>query len=156
MDKGEKLKTERERYSMDGNIASFTQGQCASPGLQYSTYPYQVPDGQSALAAYYAANQQLVPQGWLVNVLGQGVQPIGAAMSGAFGNPQLGSVSGGLGGQLPNFIPFSAAGQGPPQRAQPIGGALRPQTRAVPGSLIARYGAPYQLAHPRWRRDPRG
>src|SRR6266849_1147734 len=91
--KGKRIK-KRERYSMDGNIASFTQGQCASPGLQYSTYPYQVPDGQGALAAYYAANQQLVPQGWLVNVLGQGVQPIGAAMSGAFGNPQIGSVSG--------------------------------------------------------------
>src|SRR5258708_27867 len=92
---------------MDGNIASLAQGQFASPGLQYSTYPYQVPDGHGALAAYYAASQQFAPQGWFGNVLGQGAQPIGG-IGGGFGNPQFGGVPGGWGGQLANLIPISA------------------------------------------------
>src|SRR5260221_13007665 len=84
--------SKKERYSMDGNIASLTQRSSATPGSQYSTYPYQVPDGQGALTSYYAANPQLAPQGWLANVLAQGFQPICSAISGAFGIPQLGVV----------------------------------------------------------------
>jgi len=128
---------------MDGNIASLAQGQFVSPGLQYSTYPYQVPDGHGALAAYYAANQQLAPQSWFVNPLAQGIQPIG----GGFGNPQFGGVLGGWGGQLPNYMPISATGQFLSPTVQPIGGVFGQQTCAIPGSLVGGYATPYQLGN---------
>ncbi|WP_255755029.1 hypothetical protein [Massilia sp. erpn] len=51
----------------------------------------------------------LAPQGFFGDVLGQIAQPIGSAVGGLFGNPNLGGQIGGLAGQLGrNFIPFSA------------------------------------------------
>ena len=95
---------------MDGNIA-LSQGQFASPGV-CSSYPYQVPNGYGALAAYYAGSPPW-GQGWSGNVLGQLAQPIGGigflgqsgrpiglGVGGAFGIPQYGSNPGGWGGQL--------------------------------------------------------
>ena len=119
---------------MDGNIASLAQGQFASPGLQYSTYPYQVPDGHGALAAYYAATQQFGPQGWFGNVLGQVAQPIGG-IGATLGNPQLQGVPGGWGGQLANFVPSSAGGQGFPQTGLQMGYATPQQLLASQGWL---------------------
>lgn len=126
---------------MDGNIATFAPG---LPGLQYSTYPYQVPNGHSALAAYCAASQPLFPQTGFGNVLGQMAPPIGGGIGGAFGNPQLGTIPGGWGGQLANFA------QSFPQIAQPWYAPYGQQGCAVPGSLAAYYGIPQQLAPQPW------
>ena len=99
---------------MDGILASFAQGQCASPGLQYSTYPYLVPDGHSATTAYYGTPQQYAPLGWVGNVLSQFGQPPGVA-GGVFG------------GQFANLNPFTGGIQ-IPQWTQPIGLGFGQQT----------------------------
>ena len=88
---------------MDGILASLAQGQFASPGLQYSTYPYQVPDGHGGSHAYYGAPQQYVPAGWFGNVPGQLGQSIGGGLGGQFGNPQLAGQQGGQYGTLNPF-----------------------------------------------------
>jgi len=124
---------------MDANIATFAQGQqgqCASPGLpglQYSSYPYQVPDG---FGAYYGSTQQSIPQGWYGNVLGGSggqfgnlipnsgfgqqawaAQPIATGFG--FGIPQGGGSIGGIGNQLSGFIgPQQAAQHAAQQAAQ--------------------------------------
>lgn len=136
---------------MDANIATFAQGQCANPGLQYSSYPYQVPDGHGALAAYYAGLQsQMSPQGWFGNVLGQIGQPLGAGFGGTFSNPQFSNLPGGWGTQLQNLIPISPAVPGFHQIAQPVAGVLGQQACAFPGGFAAGYAPQQPLASQGW------
>jgi len=51
--------------------------------------------------------QQLSPQGWFGNVLGQIGQPLGGAIGGLFGNQGLGQSIGGAAGQLGRMLPFN-------------------------------------------------
>jgi len=100
---------------MEGILASLAQG--GSPGLQYSTYPYQVPDGHGGTHAYYGGLQQYAPASWFGNVLGQIGQPIGGGFGGQFGNPQLAGLPGGQYGNLNPFaypMPQQLLGQGWP------------------------------------------
>ena len=52
--------------------------------------------------------QQLSPQGWFGNLIGQIGQPLGGAIGGIFGQPHIGSQLGGYAGQLGRMLPFSA------------------------------------------------
>ena len=79
------------------------------------------------------------PQGWIGNLIGQVGQPLGGAIGGIFGQPNLGSQIGGIAGQLGRMLPFSAdpmqqmqQGYSPQgwlgnligQVGQPLGGAI--------------------------------
>lgn len=50
--------------------------------------------------------QQIAPQGFFGNLLGQVGQPLGGAIGGIFGNSGLGSQIGGAAGQLGRLLPF--------------------------------------------------
>jgi hypothetical protein len=52
--------------------------------------------------------QQLAPQGWFGNLLGQVGQPLGGAIGGLFGQQGVGSTIGGVAGQLGKLLPFGA------------------------------------------------
>jgi hypothetical protein len=52
--------------------------------------------------------QQLAPQGFFGNLLGQVGQPLGGIIGGAFGNAGLGNTIGGIAGQLGRLLPFTA------------------------------------------------
>ena len=118
---------------MDSILASVAQGQCASPGLLYSAYPYQVPDGHAGSPTYLATAPQYVPAGGFGTVLGQFGQPLGVGFSGVLGNPQLGGV---LGGQYANPNPFTTGIQ-IPQLTQPNGlGFGQPMWLGSPSGAI--------------------
>lgn len=67
-----------------------------------------VPFSVDPLAAAYAQQAQLAPQGFFGNLLGQIGQPLGGAIGSIFGNQQLGSQLGGAAGQFGRFLPFQA------------------------------------------------
>ena len=50
--------------------------------------------------------QQLAPQGWVGNLIGQYGQPAGSAIGGLFGQSGLGGQIGGIAGQLGRLLPF--------------------------------------------------
>jgi hypothetical protein len=52
--------------------------------------------------------QQLNPQGWFGNILGQVGRPLGGAIGGLFGNSGVGNTIGSIAGSLGRFLPFSA------------------------------------------------
>ncbi len=52
--------------------------------------------------------QQLAPQGWLGNIIGQVGRPLGGAIGGMFGNAGMGSTIGGVAGHLGRLLPFGA------------------------------------------------
>lgn len=54
------------------------------------------------------SQQQLSPQGWFGNLIGQIGQPLGSAVGGIFSQPHIGSQLGGFAGQLGRMLPFSA------------------------------------------------
>ncbi len=54
------------------------------------------------------SQQQLSPQGWFGNLIGQIGQPVGSAVGSIFGQPHIGSQLGGYAGQLGRMLPFSA------------------------------------------------
>lgn len=53
------------------------------------------------------SQQQLSPQGWFGNLIGQIGQPLGSAVGSIFGQPHIGSQLGGYAGQLGRMLPFS-------------------------------------------------
>ncbi len=53
------------------------------------------------------SQQQLSPQGWFGNLIGQIGQPLGGAVGGIFGQPHIGSQLGSFAGQLGRMLPFS-------------------------------------------------
>ncbi len=55
-----------------------------------------------------AYQQQLSPQGWVGNLIGQVGQPLGGAIGGLFGQSGLGNQIGGVASQLGRMLPFSA------------------------------------------------
>jgi hypothetical protein len=59
------------------------------------------------MAAAYA-QQQLDPQGFFGNLLGQVGRPLGSAVGGMLGNRNLGGTIGGIAGQLGRLLPFDA------------------------------------------------
>jgi hypothetical protein len=60
--------------------------------------------------------QQLNPQGWLGNMIGQVGRPLGSFIGGQFGNAGLGGTIGNIAGSLGRYLPFSAD---PSMMAQP-------------------------------------
>ena len=50
--------------------------------------------------------QQLAPQGFFGNLLGQIGQPLGSAIGGMLGNQGMGSSIGGIAGQFGRMLPF--------------------------------------------------
>jgi uncharacterized protein (DUF697 family) len=52
--------------------------------------------------------QQLAPQGWFGNLVGQVGRPLGSAIGGMFGNAGVGSTIGGIAGSLGKLLPFGA------------------------------------------------
>ncbi|MES2318226.1 MAG: hypothetical protein V4631_12120 [Pseudomonadota bacterium] len=50
--------------------------------------------------------QQLNPQGWFGNLIGQVGRPLGGAIGGIFGNSGVGSTIGGIAGSLGKLLPF--------------------------------------------------
>ncbi len=71
--------------------------------LQQQLQQQQVQQLQQAQLA-----QQLNPQGWFGNIIGQVGKPLGGAIGGLFGNAGVGSTIGGIAGSLGRFLPFSA------------------------------------------------
>ncbi|RJG15023.1 hypothetical protein D3872_14985 [Massilia cavernae] len=77
-----------------------------------------LPFGADPVAAAYAQQiqqaqqQQLAPQGWLGNMIGQVGQPLGSTIGGWLGNAGVGSTIGGVAGQLGKLLPFGAEPQG--------------------------------------------
>jgi hypothetical protein len=59
--------------------------------------------------------QQLNPQGWFGNLIGQVGRPLGSMLGTTFGNPNLGATIGGIAGQVGRMLPFGAD---PVQQAQ--------------------------------------
>jgi hypothetical protein len=90
------------------------------------------------------AQQQLAPQGFFGNLLGQVGQPLGGAIGGLFGNQGIGSQVGGALGQLGKFLPFNVdpmaayAQQAQQQLAQQ---QLAPQ--GFFGNLLGQVGQPW-------------
>jgi len=89
--------------------------------------------------------QQIAPQGFFGNLLGQIGQPLGGAIGGIFGQSGLGSQIGGAAGQLGRLLPFQqdpmqsyAQQQG--QQGQQGQQQLAPQ--GFVGNLIGQYGQP--------------
>ena len=66
-----------------------------------------VPFSVDPVAAAYAQQGQLAPQGFFGNLPGQVGQPLGGAIGGVFGNQGFGSPIGGTVGQLGRFLPFN-------------------------------------------------
>ena len=84
--------------------------------------------------------QQIAPQGFFGNLLGQIGQPLGGAIGGIFGQSGLGSQIGGAAGQLGRLLPFQ---QDPTQayaQQQAAMSQLAPQGWI--GNLIGQYGQP--------------
>jgi 16S rRNA C1402 N4-methylase RsmH len=73
--------------------------------LPFNADPVALAYAQQAAAQQ---QQQLAPQGWFGNLLGQVGQPLGGAIGGAFGNAGLGNTIGGIAGQLGRLLPFNA------------------------------------------------
>ncbi|HEY0585415.1 MAG TPA: hypothetical protein VGD52_04740 [Pseudoduganella sp.] len=78
-----------------------------------------LPFGADPVAAAYAQQlqqaqqqQQLSPQGWFGNLIGQVGQPLGGAIGGMFGQQGMGSTIGNVAGQLGRLLPFGAEAQG--------------------------------------------
>src|SRR5262245_49488461 len=67
---------------------------------------------QQAQYAQQPQQAQFAPQGWFGNLLGQVGQPLGGAIGGMFGNPQLGGGIGSAVGSLGRFLPFQAGPTG--------------------------------------------
>src|SRR5687767_9001484 len=67
---------------------------------------------------------QLAPQGFFGNLLGSIAQPVGQAIGGAFGQPQLGGQIGQAAGGFAGLLPFQA---GPGMVPGYGGGQLAPQ-----------------------------
>src|ERR1700730_18094192 len=61
------------------------------------------------------AAQQLAPQGFFGNLLGQVGAPLGSVVGSALGNQGLGQQIGSVAGQLGRFLPFEANPQLAPQ-----------------------------------------
>ena len=85
--------------------------------------------------------QQIAPQGFFGNLLGQVGQPLGGAIGGIFGQSGLGSQIGSAAGQLGRLLPFQ---QDPmqaysQQQQQPMQ-QLAPQ--GLVGNLIGQFGQP--------------
>ena len=59
----------------------------------------------------FVAGQQLAPQGFFGNLLGQYGAPLGGVIGGAFGNQGLGQAIGSAAGSLGRFLPFDAGPQ---------------------------------------------
>jgi hypothetical protein len=68
--------------------------------------PFSADPMQQSQQAY--GQQQLAPQGLFGNLIGQLGQPLGGAIGGLFGQPNMGSQIGGIAGQLGRMLPFSA------------------------------------------------
>ena len=88
-----------------GGLGQFFPPQLGSDhggfGQQFNVSPFQA--GPQMMAPQFA------PQGWFGDLVGKVAQPIGSAIGGAFGQPQLGGTLGGLAGQLgQQYIPFQA------------------------------------------------
>jgi hypothetical protein len=107
-----------------------------------------LPFNVDPMTAAYAqqAQQQLTPQGFVGNLLGQVGQPLGGAIGGLFGQQGLGSQVGGALGQLGKFLPFNVdpiaaayAQQLTPQSILPLppqfGQMIFPTFPPAPGSL---------------------
>lgn len=126
-----------------GNASLGNQiGQLAG-GIGGSILPFSADPMQQAYAQQLAQQQQLQqlqqlsPQGWLGNLIGQVGQPLGGAIGGIFGQPNIGSQIGGIAGQLGRLLPFSAD---PMQQAYGQQQQLAPQ--GLFGNLIGQLGQP--------------
>jgi len=53
-----------------------------------------------------AQQQQLAPQGWFGNLIGQIGQPVGTAIGGLYGQPALGGQIGSIAAQIGRLLPF--------------------------------------------------
>ena len=97
-----------------------------------------LPFSVDPLTAAYAQQQQLAPQGFFGNLLGQVGAPLGGAIGSIFGNQQLGSQLGGAAGQLGRYLPFSV---------DPLTAAYAQQQQQLApqgffGNLLGQLGAP--------------
>lgn len=92
-------------FSVDPMTAAYAQQQQLQQ-LQQLQHLHQLQQLQQAQQA--PQSQQLAPQGFFGNLLGQIGQPLGGAIGGIFGNSSLGSTIGGAAGQLGRLLPFGA------------------------------------------------
>lgn len=106
--------------------------------LPFSADPMQAYAQQLAQQQQMQQLQQLSPQGWLGNLIGQVGQPLGGAIGGIFGQPNIGSQIGGIAGQLGRMLPFSAD---PMQQAYGQQPQFGPQ--GFLGNLIGQLGQPF-------------
>jgi len=93
-----------------GSLLPFGADPVQQAQLQQQIQQEQLQQLQQAQLA-----QQLNPQGWFGNLIGQVGRPLGSMIGGAFGNPNLGGTIGGVAGQLGRMLPFGAD---PVQQAQ--------------------------------------
>lgn len=84
--------------------------------------------------------QQIAPQGFFGNLLGQVGQPLGGAIGGIFGHSGLGSQIGGAAGQLGRLLPFQQDPMQAYAQQQAQMQQLAPQ--GLVGNLIGQYGQP--------------
>src|SRR5438445_585339 len=88
---------------------------------------------QATLPNGLLATQQLAPQGFFGNLLGQVGAPLGGIVGSALGNQGLGQQIGSAAGQLGRFLPFDA---GPQLAPQGFFGNLLGQVGALLGSVV--------------------
>jgi hypothetical protein len=151
-----------ELGSQIGNIAGGIGGSLLPFGADPISAAYQ----QQAIQQQLQQQQlgQLNPQGWLGNLIGSVAQPVGSAIGGLFGRPDVGGTIGGVAGQLGRMLPFGAdpvsaayqqqMGQMTPQGwfgnligsvAQPVGSAIgglfgRPDVGGTIGGVAGQLG----------------
>src|SRR5438105_13129595 len=92
---------------------------------------------QATLPNGLLATQQLAPQGFFGNLLGQVGAPLGSVVGSALGNQGLGQQIGSVAGQLGRFLPFDAGPQLAPQGffGKPLGQVGAPLGGVIGGTL---------------------
>ncbi|MDY7574062.1 hypothetical protein [Actimicrobium sp. CCI2.3] len=102
--------------------------------LPFNADPVALAYAQQAAAQQ---QQQLAPQGWFGNLLGQVGQPLGGIIGGAFGNAGLGNTIGGVASQIGRLLPFNA---------DPVAAAYAQQ--AIQQAQLAQLAAQQQNSYP--------
>jgi len=93
-------------FNVDPITAAYAQQQLTQQPQFAQQTPFGQPTPQFTQQGQFG--QQLAPQGFFGNLLGQVGQPLGTAIGSYFGNPNLGGQIGGTAGQFARFLPFQA------------------------------------------------
>jgi hypothetical protein len=95
-------------FGTDPVAAAHAQQQLQQQLLQQQLQQQQLQQLQQLQQQQGQMGQQMSPQGWIGNLIGQAGQPLGSAIGGVFGQPGLGSSIGNVAGQIGRMLPFGA------------------------------------------------